>query len=224
VVSGISAGTSLISYTLGTGCASTATVTVTLCSRLLTLNSVLLEGLYDGGGEMYQAQADFGPKYGPGIADHISIELRSASNYSTIVYIASDVPLTTAGDASVEIPSIYDGSYYITVRHRNSLETTTNAPVPFIGSTLNRSFGTTSNVYGGNLGTSYDSFRVIYAGDVNQDGYIDTQDYLGVDNDSYNYVFGYVITDVDGSGLVDTNDYIFIDNNNYNYIGTMHPF
>ncbi len=224
VVTGISAGTSLISYTLGTGCVSTATVTVTLCSRLLTLNSVLLEGLYDGGGEMYQAQADFGPKYGPGIADHINIELRSASNYSTIVYIASDVPLTTAGVASVEIPAIYDGSYYITVRHRNSLETTTNAPVLFSGSALNRSFGTTANVYGGNLGNSYDNHRVIYAGDVNQDGYIDTQDYLGVDNDSYNYVFGYVITDVDGSGLVDTNDYIFIDNNNYNYIGHSSSF
>ena len=123
-----------------------------------------------------------------------------------------------------EIPSIYDGSYYITIRHRNSLETTTNAPVAFTGSTLTRSFGNTSFVYGGNLGTSYDNHRVIYAGDVNQDGYIDTQDYIGVDNDSYNYVFGYVITDVDGSGLVDTNDYIFIDNNNYNYIGTMHPF
>jgi poly-D-alanine transfer protein DltD len=58
---------------------------------------------------------------------------------------------------------------------------------------------------------------------VNQDGSIDTRDYIGVDNDSYNYVTGYIVTDVDCNGVIDTRDFIYIDNNNYNYVGAVHP-
>mgnify|MGYP003801722623 FL=1 len=118
---------------------------------------------------------------------------------------------------------MHAGSYYITVKHRNSVETTTSAAVSFSGTTINYSFGTLAAVFGGNLSLSGDGRYLIFAGDVNQDGVVDTQDYIGVDNDSYNYASGYLVTDVDGNGTVDTNDYIFIDNNNYNYVGAIHP-
>ncbi len=202
----------------------TRTLTVTeSTNKTLSLTSVLLQGLYNGAGTMRQAYDDLGPHWPAGVADHITIELHSASSYSTIVYTISNVPLSTTGTATVVIPAAYAGSYYITVKHRNSLETTTASAVSFSGSVISQSFGSPSNVYGANLGTTYDGRYVIYAGDVNQDGFIDTQDYVDIDNDSYNYMAGYLISDVDGNGMVDTNDYIFVDNNNYNYISTVHP-
>jgi PKD repeat protein len=191
--------------------------------RVLNLSSVLLEGLHNGTGAMYQARDEYGPHWPAGVADHITIELHNASTYNTIVYTIANVSLSTGGAASVNVPSIYDGSYYITIKHRNSVETTTATAVLFTGSIVSRSFGIKTNVYGGNLGGPVGGYYFIYAGDVNQDGIIDTQDYIGIDNDSYNYNSGYLDTDVDGNGSVDTNDYIAVDNNNYNYIGTAHP-
>jgi len=172
---------------------------------------------------MRQASDEYGSHWPAGVADQITIELHSASSYSTIVYTISNVPLSTSGTATVTIPAAYAGSYYITVKHRNSLETTTVTTVSFSASVISQSFGSPSNIYGGNLASTYDGRYVIYAGDVNQDGFIDTQDYVDIDNDSYNYMAGYLISDVDGNGMVDTNDYIFVDNNNYNYISTVHP-
>lgn len=68
-----------------------------------------------------------------------------------------------------------------------------------------------------------DGKYTIFAGDVNQDGVVDFNDYIEVDNDSYNYSTGYLSSDIDGNGIVDFNDYIHIDNNNFNYISSMHP-
>jgi len=78
-------------------------------------------------------------------------------------------------------------------------------------------------VFGGNLGLSIDSNYLIYTGDVNQDGAIDSRDYISVDNDSFNFATGYLPTDVDGNGIIDSRDFISIDNSNYNFIGTSHP-
>jgi hypothetical protein len=192
-------------------------------TKTLNLTSIMLQGLYSGSGEMNQVWDESGPHWEEGVADHITIELHSSANYSTVVHTATDVELNTDGTASLTIPAEYNGSYYITIKHRNSVETTSAAPVSFAPGIINKSFGSRSEVYGGNLGESGDGYYVIYAGDVNQDGFIDTQDFIGVDNDSYNYRSGYLVTDVDGNGFIDTNDYIFIDNNNYNYIGTIHP-
>jgi len=193
-------------------------------AKTLSFTSVLLEGLYDGGGIMRQARDGVGPHWPTGIADHITVELHSSSNYATILYTQTDVPLSTTGTASISVPGNFSDSYYITIRHRNSLETTTAAAVSFAGTAINQSFGAPSNVFGGNLGASIDlSYYLIYAGDVNQDGLINAQDFIGIDSDSYNYVTGYLATDVDGNGTIDTNDYISVDNNNYNHIGVARP-
>jgi len=196
---------------------------IQLGARILNLNSVMLQGLYQSSGTMREAWDESGPHWGEGIADHITIELHSSTDYSTVVYTAEDVPLSTDGSATITVPATYSDAYYITVKHRNSIETTSASSVSFTTNTIDQSFGNRSDVYGGNLGETQDGYYVIYAGDVNQDGFIDTQDFVGVDNDSYNYRSGYLVTDVDGNGFIDTNDYIFIDNNNYNYIGIIHP-
>jgi hypothetical protein len=68
-----------------------------------------------------------------------------------------------------------------------------------------------------------DGHYVIYSGDVNQDGFIDTADMTPVDNDATNYEAGYRTTDVNGDGVIDTADMTIVDNNAAQYIGAATP-
>jgi len=172
---------------------------------------------------MRQAWKESGPQWPSGIADHITVELHNSTSYSTIVYTATDIPLSTAGTAAVSVPAIYDGTYYITVKHRNSIETTTSVAVTFANSTINQSFGLPSNIYGSNLKNFNDGYFLIYGGDANQNGSVDTGDYAPVVNDVSKYVTGYVATDINGNGSVDTGDYSILVNNASKYIHTYHP-
>lgn len=179
----------------------------------------LLEGLYNGNGTMRQAYDDVGQHWDTGIADYITVELHN----STIVYTATNVALSTAGLATIAVPGTFNGNYYITIKHRNSIQTTSASAVSFETNTINQSFLTPATVFGGNLQLMIDGRYTIFAGDVNQDGTIDSNDMIPVDNDSSNYLYGYITTDVNGDGAIDSNDMIIIDNNNANYIGSVQP-
>jgi len=202
--------------TLTGGCGNitaNGTITVNSCLKTLTLSSVLLEGLYNGSGTMRQAQNASGAQWPVGVADHITVELHDATNYSNIVWSATDVPLSTNGSAIISVPPAYSGTYYITIRHRNSIETTTSTAVSFAGSSIARTFALRSSVFGSNLGASGDGYYVIYGADVNQDGIVDTGDMNDVDNGSTAILIGYNLPDANGDGLVDTSDMNIVDNN-----------
>ena len=207
--------------TCGQGTA--ATLTLSPSVKTLTLTSVLLEGLYNGSGSMRQAQNAGGAQWPAGVADHITVELHNSSNYATIVWSQTEVSLSTAGTAVITVPAIYNGSYYITIKHRNSIETTTSTSVSFAGTVINRSFSSTASIYGANLRASGDGYFLIFGGDVNQDGYVDSGDYPDVVNDNFNYISGYLPTDINGDGFIDSGDYPIMVNNNMNYIVTIHP-
>jgi hypothetical protein len=68
-----------------------------------------------------------------------------------------------------------------------------------------------------------DSYYAIFAGDVNQDGVIDTGDMTPIENDSFNFMNGYLNTDINGDGVIDTGDMINVVNNSYNFVGSAHP-
>jgi hypothetical protein len=216
-----------VNYTNSNGCTASAptvyNVTVNACFKTLNLTSVMLEGLYSGGGTMRQAWDALGPHWPAGIADHIKVELHSSASYSTVVYTATDVPLSTAGTATISVPAAFNGSYYITIRHRSSIETTTSTAIPFAGSTINQSFGSRAIVFGGNLGVSHDGHYLIYGGDVDQDGFVGVSDMAKIDNLSSVFASGYLPEDVDGDGFVGVSDMAIVDNNSANFISSMTP-
>jgi hypothetical protein len=194
----------------------------TIPIKVLNLN-VFLEGLYNGSGAMNQAADATGPHWPEGVADHITVELHDAANYATIVHTVNDAALGTDGTITLNLPVSLNGSYYVTIKHRNSIETTTPTAKSFAGGIINHDFTTAvTQAYGENL-KLIGGVSVIFSGDVNQDGAVDTGDMIPVDNDSFNYLSGYLISDLNGDGSVDTADMIFIDNNSANYIGTQHP-
>jgi photosystem II stability/assembly factor-like uncharacterized protein len=189
-----------------------------------TLNlSLMLEGLYASTGTLLQANDEMGAHFPAGVADQITVELHDAVNYATIIYTASAVNLSTTGTATVTIPSFYNGSYYITIKHRNSLQTVSATAISFAGSIITQSFGTPADVFGGNLVQMADLGYAIYGGDVNQDGIVDGSDFAMVDNLAAQASSGYLQEDVNGDGLIDGSDFAIIDNIASQAIGAVTP-
>jgi len=193
-----------------------------VATRVLNIYA-MLEGLYNGTGTMRQANDENGAHFGAGIADLIDIELHNSVNYNTVEHTAANIPLSTAGIASAVIPPSLSSSYYITIRHRNSIETTSANPVSFAAPVVTYFFDMPAQVFGGNLLQMIDGYYAIYGGDVNQDGTIDTGDGTPIDNDQFYFVSGYVVTDINGDGTVDTADGTIVDNNQFFFVGTILP-
>ena len=189
-----------------------------------TLNlTVLIEGLYNGSGAMRKAQDASGDHF-PGLtADQVNIELHDATVYSNIVYSVSNANLSTAGAASVTVPAILSGSYYITIKHRNSIKITTATPVSFAGGTINYFFDAPAKAFGGNLHLMTGGVYAVYSGDVNQDGFIDAGDLTPIDNDAANHAKGYLNTDTNGDGTIDNGDIIIAGANTGLFISAITP-
>ncbi len=235
--SGFGNGLITATYTENTSTPRTANITVSVsglpdvivsvnqdgsADKILTINA-LYEGLYGGNGTLRQAYDDMGPHFGAGIADLINVELHNAANYSIIEHTAPSVELSTLGSAMVIIPPAFNSNYYITLKHRNSVETTSANPVSFAAPSINYAFDVPAKAYGGNLLLMIDGYYAIYAGDVNQDGFVDSGDSTPIDNDQFMFVSGYMVTDVNGDGFVDTGDVTYVDNNQFIFVGAVLP-
>ncbi|MDY0342347.1 MAG: hypothetical protein RBR28_02170 [Lentimicrobium sp.] len=189
-----------------------------------TLNLTLfLEGLYNGGSTMRKAQNAGGPQFPGSTADQIQVELRNAANYSNIIYTAGNVNLSTTGLASATIPAAFGGSYYLTIKHRNSIATVSALPVSLSAATTNYSFNAPSKAYGGNLLMMIDGVYAIFGGDVNQDGAVDISDMTPIDNDASNFLNGYLTTDINGDASVDISDMTIVDNNASSFVSSITP-
>jgi len=190
-------------------------------SKMLNL-TVFLEGLFNGS-SMNKSQNATGNQFTGNVADQITVELRN----STAPYALAGGPYTldlkTDGTASVTIPGSLNGSYYIVVKHRNSIESWTNSSVSFSGSAVDYNFSTSANMaYGSNLKLVSGKY-VIYGGDVNQDGIIDSDDLIPVDNDAASFLSGYLATDVNGDGLIHSADITMINSNSAIFIAKITP-
>ena len=186
--------------------------------------TLLLEGLYAGNGTMNAAKDENGVHWGAFIADKIIVELHNASDFTTLEYFVPNVDLSTDGNATLTIPNIYNGTYYIAVKHRNSITTVSAAPVSFAGSVISYNFtDNAGKAYGNNLLMMVDGKYTIYGGDASEDDLIDGTDMSLVDNDAADFLAGYLVTDINGDGLVDGSDLAVVDNNAAMFISSSQP-
>lgn len=156
------------------------------------------------------------------IADTVSVLLKNPSTFATID--SAKVLLNSSGNGSVDLQNNYNGSsYYIVVKHRNSIETWSATLQAVSESALSYNFTTAaSKAYGSNL-VQIGSNWCIYSGDVNQDGFVDFTDLTLIDNDAYNFSAGYLSTDLNGDLFIDFTDLTLCDNNAYNFVGVAAP-
>jgi hypothetical protein len=190
---------------------------------MLTINNLKLQGLYNGAlAPMNQAFDGGGPKWAAGIADHITVELHSSVDYSLVAQF-NDVPLGTNGTASVSVPGIYNNLYYITIKHRNHIDTVSAGTQSFAGNTITQSFANPDDVYGGNLGQMPDYGYAIFGGDINGDGIVDALDFIYTDNAASQMSVGYLPTDANGDGSVNSTDIGLIDQNASTFVRAVTP-
>jgi Zn-dependent metalloprotease len=170
--------------------------------------SVLIEGFWNGTNM---------------ISDFATIYLRNATSpYS--LRDSANISLDSLGNGNLTFSNVNNGTYYIVVKHRNSIETWSQSPQPFaISAVTNYNFTTAaSKAYGNNMKLKGGKY-CIYSGDVDQDGLVDITDVVSCFNASNNFLSGYVTTDVNGDNLVDISDIVTCYNNNVNFVGMIRP-
>jgi hypothetical protein len=152
-------------------------------------------------------------KFAGTIADTITVELHDANTYSTIVYKAVGIELNQNGTCNstglsyINIPAIYSGSYYVTVKSRNHLETTSAAPISFAtGSVVYNFTDVATEAFGNNLVPLNTGVYGVYAGDVNQLGSINLLNVSAINSVALQQSNGYLSADLNGDGVVDLLD------------------
>lgn len=215
-----------VNYTTPTGCVFTQPVSVTVNvvenARPLTI-SVFPESLYSGGSFLRKAQNAISDQFGDSIADLVRVELRNGSDYSIVVFAGDNISLKTNGSIWVAVPQDSTNSYYITVKHRNSLETSSSIPVAFNLPEVSYSFDVPSKSFGNTLKSVFNKY-CICGGDVLKDNLIDVSDMILIDNLSRIFSTGYIPEDANGDGLIDCGDMIIVDNNARNFEQAVLPY
>lgn len=129
---------------------------------------------------------------------------------------------------------LYTGSYYLEVRHRNSISTWTAATTSQTMGSTSFSYDFTDDltkVYGSNQALIYPPslssngilLYGIYGGDLNQDGVIDAGDLSNVENDVSASLSGYVISDLTGDDFADAGDLSIVENNASSGVTSLNP-
>ena len=189
------------------------------CGVALNAN-VLLQGYYIGGGLMNaliynleQLEAVPNPSITFDMSDYITISAMEVASPHNLVDAQVDT-LRSNGDVNVTFgPAVVaNTSYYIKVDHRNSVETWSKDPVPFL-STTTYSFSTVDQSYGPNMAEVEPGIWAIYTGEVEKDGAVDISDFLALDPSIQAGDGGYLPGDLNGDGSVDITDFLILDPN-----------
>jgi hypothetical protein len=157
--------------------------------------------------------------------DTVRAYLRNVSSpYSKVdSAIAVIDSLTFTGNFSFQ--NVSTGSYYLSIIHRNSIETWSKSGGESIvkGNPISYDFtNSQSKAYGNNL-TMVGSKWCIYSGDIIRDEIIDGSDVSDCFNDASIGQSGFVITDLTGDDFVDGTDVTIAFNNSNLGIGASYP-
>lgn len=171
-----------------------------LIPQTKTLNlSVLIEGLFNGTNLT---------------SDSVTVEIRNATSPYSLIE-SKKVFLNQNGIVNIVFNNPLEATpYYLIVKHRNSVETWSSSAVQFTSGLLNYDFTSAQNkAYGNNLKLINGKW-CIYSGDVNQDGFINSNDLNLVFNDNVNGISGYNSTDLNNDFLTEIFDLhkVFINN------------
>ncbi len=218
-------GTHNITYafTNVSGCSNSLTQQV-IVNNTITVNlKLFLQGYYIDGGIMQPVLNNQAvPGSLPNETDTLTIELHDPAGF-TLVDSKQAVLLTDGTVSSVFTQPA--GPYYIAIKHRNTIQTWSADPVICISSTTLYDFTTAANKAMGDVQVEVQTGKwAFYTGDLNQDDFIDGNDFPAFDSDSFNGVNSiYVATDMNGDGFVDGNDFPVFDVNSFNGVSAVHP-
>ncbi len=202
------------SQTVG-GCESSLRFGVTVII-VKTINlHLFLEGLFNTNtNTMFEAKDGNSalPYYGDNIADRIQVDLFDGNPpYAPIGVSISGIDLACSGLASFQISMLHNGDYFIRVSNRNHLATWSAIAVPFNSTIVNYYFTTNLlQAYGSNPQIQVSMNPDLYAfylGDLDQSGWVDSEDFNLFEMDLTQGSTGFYSTDFNGGGWVDSEDF-----------------
>lgn len=226
----VSGGVSL-SYTLG----ETQIQTLVSSNRILTQGfqqpnelrllhvKAFLQGYYAGGGLMNDVLFNQGVYGSPStVADSITVALHFP-NPPYAQAFQTTTRLEQNGSVVLKDFGVVGQSYFIAIRHRNSIETWSAIPIMITANTAYDFSDQATKAFGANQIEVESNVFAFYTGDINQDYAIDAFDYVLQDPDIITGAFGYLTTDLNGDGVADSFDYILLDGNLVNGVGAILP-
>lgn len=157
--------------------------------------------------------------------DTVRFYLRNTASPYAIVDSGKTVIDSVSLSGTVTFANAPSGTYYIMVKHRNSVETWSKAGGESYVKGLAFSYNFTnaqSQAYGSNQilnGSKY----CIYNGDVDRDYSVDLTDIVLVFNDAQAFLGGYIITDLTGDRFVDVSDILVAFNNSQSFVTRQAP-
>ena len=161
------------------------------------------------------------------MSDTVRAYLRNTTFPYTPVDSAKEILNYSSLRAAFQFKNATSGTYYLQIKHRNSIETwSSNGLLYSPGTTLNQDFSFSANMAFGNNQVQVDASPLLFAfwsGDVNQDGTVDAGDISEVENDVSLGTTGYVPTDVNGDDFVDGSDVSIVENNASNSVVAVLP-
>jgi hypothetical protein len=122
---------------------------------------------------------------------------------------------------SFSSPVVNNSYYYIRVTHRNHIETWSSMPGLFNGVTFYDFSTSSAKSYGSNQYDLGDGNYALFSADISdatsattclQDGIVESQDYVDMENAVYVTLLGYVCQDITGDGVVESSDYGLMEN------------
>ncbi|MCB0726337.1 MAG: hypothetical protein KDD00_02660, partial [Ignavibacteriae bacterium] len=158
------------------------------------------------------------------MSDTVRVYLRNSATPYAIVDSSIGIIDSLTFKSAYQFPNAPSGSYYLQLKHRNSLETWSKNPVIYFqDTTLNYDFTfAATQAFGNNeilKGTKY----CIYSGDVTQNGFIDLTDVVQINNDANAFKTGYQVSDANGNSIVGLDDVLIAYNNSLNFVSKKTP-
>ena len=155
--------------------------------------------------------------------DTVIVELHNATSPYAVVELYKGVLQTNGTLVCPYSCNVTGHSYYIAVRHRNSIQTWSAAPVAFTATTSYDFTTSQTQAYGNNMIQMQPGKWAFYTGDINQDENVDLQDFPPLDYGIVHGLSGYYATDLNGDGNVDLQDFPLFLANNLLGIFSQHP-
>jgi hypothetical protein len=214
------------------GCDSIATLNISLasCQGFTFTVKAILEGYYNRStSQMNRVLYNLNQITDSNIVDYIRIDIWHPDDlleYSPT--FSFNTLINKNGIATVSLPSNFSGGYYyISVKHKNSLETWSANTVRLLpgstydfSSSLSKAYSNSNNVPMKYISSGK---YALFSGDVNQDGTINSNDLQQVENSSKLLENGYFKTDLNGDGANDIFDMQIIDNNKTLFLNKARP-
>ncbi len=191
------------------------------CSSILNL-ICYIEGYWDGTSAMLPVLANQGEPTTATATDSITVELRNENSPYGLIASVRTI-LNQNGTALCTFPSL-SGSYYVVIKHRNSVQTWSALPISIGAIPANYNFSADpAKAYGANEIEIASNIFAIYSGDVEVDENLDLLDLGLVEADISNFSFGYLNTDINGDGNVDLLDSGTVETNISAFVFSNHP-